>query len=55
MSRELKLRLLPWGLFVIGFLLLNRFGGIISGACIVVGIMMLIERRWPEKWGNEVQ
>jgi len=45
--------LLPWLLIVFGFFTLNMFNGIIAGACMVVGITMLIERIWPEKWDYE--
>ena len=47
------LSLLPWLLIAMGFLTLNMFQGFVAMACMVVGIVMLIERRWPEKWGDE--
>ena len=48
------MKLLPWLLIAFGFLTLNMFQGIIAVACMVTGIVMLIERRWPEKWSDEV-
>lgn len=53
MRREQKMRLLPWLLIVIGFLMLSQFDGFISITCFVIAITMLIERKWPEKWGSE--
>lgn len=49
-----KVKLLPWLLIVFGFFTLNMFQGAIALFCIVLGIVILIERRWPEKWGDEV-
>lgn len=46
---------IPFILFVFGFLTLDLFQGLVSIACIVIGIMMFIELRWPEKWGEEEQ
>lgn len=31
------------------------FQGYVALACMVIGITMLIERKWPEKWGDEGQ
>lgn len=44
---------LPWLLIVFGFFTLNMFQGYLALACMVIGIMMLIERIWPEKWDDE--
>ena len=46
---------MPWLLIVFGFLTLNMFQGYLSVVLIVIGIVMLIERRWPEKWGDEAK
>ena len=40
----------PWLLIVFGFLTLDMFQGYVALACMVIGITMLIERRWPEEW-----
>ena len=48
----MKRKLLPWLLIVFGFLTLNMFQGAIAITCMVIGIVMLIERVWPEKWGD---
>ena len=53
MSKEMKMRLLPWLLIFVGFYLLSFLPWMISCACMILGIVMLIERRWPEKWGTE--
>ena len=47
------LKAMPWLLIVLGFLTLNMFQGYVSIICMVIGIVMLLERRWPEKWGDE--
>lgn len=43
---------LPWLLIVFGFLTLNMFQGYVAITCMVIGIVMLIERKWPEKWDD---
>lgn len=52
-NNGLLMKALPFLLFVFGFLTLNMFQGYLALACMVIGIVMLIERKWPEKWGNE--
>ena len=47
------MKALSWLLIVFGFLTLNMFQGYVAFACMVIGIVMLIERVWPEKWGEE--
>lgn len=53
-KRNMKMTLLPFLLIVFGFLTLDMFQGFIALACMVIGIVMIIERIWPEKWGDEV-
>ena len=45
--------IMPLLVIVLGLLLLQLFGIYVGGLCIVFGIVMLIERKWPEKWENE--
>ena len=52
-KRSFLLTVLPWLLIVFVFFFLNMVQGFISITCMVIGIVMLIERRWPEKWGDE--
>ena len=52
-KRYLLMRTLPWLLIVFGFLTLNMFQGFVAITCMVIGIVMLIERVWPEKWNDE--
>lgn len=52
MSKEMKMRLLPWLLIFGGFYLLTKLPAVIAGGCMVVGIVMLIERICPEQWGE---
>ena len=54
-KNSLLMKVLPWLLIIIGFLTLNMFQGYVALACMVIGIAMLIERKWPEKWGDEGQ
>lgn len=49
---SIKMLLLPWFLIGLGFFELDMFQGFISVPCIVIGIVILIERRWPEKWNE---
>ncbi len=43
------MNVLPWLLIILGFLTLDMFQGYVSLACMVIGIVMLIERVCPEK------
>ena len=52
-TREKMMKALPWVLIFGGFYLLNMMPAIVAGGCMVVGITMLLERRWPEKWGEK--
>ena len=52
MSRRTK-KAMPWLLIVFGFLLTGMLPPFISGGCMLVGIVMLIERIWPEQWGTD--
>ena len=52
-NRSLLMKALPWLLIVFGFFTLNMFQGYLALACMVIGIVMKIERVWPEKWGKE--
>ena len=45
-------RMMPVFLIVFGFLSLSRIEPMIGFSSILLGIVMLIERRWPEKWGD---
>ena len=49
----MKMRLAPWLLIVLGFITLDKLQGVIAITCMVIGIAMLLERRWPEKWDNK--
>ncbi len=44
---------MPFLLIVFGFLTLDMFQGMIAMTCMVIGIVMLIESKWPEKWDDE--
>lgn len=46
-------KVMPWMLIVFGILNLNMFQGYLALTCMVIGIVMLIERIWPEQWGIE--
>lgn len=47
------MKALPWLLIIFGILTLNMFQGYLALACMVIGIVMLIERVWPEKWDED--
>ena len=47
------MKLLPLLLIVFGLFTLNMFQGYVALSCMVIGITMLIERIWPEKWDSE--
>lgn len=47
------MKAMPWMLIVFGFLTLNMFQGYLAITCMVIGIVMLIERLWPEKLYDE--
>lgn len=54
MRNKLLMKAMPWLLIVFGFFTLNMFQGYLALACMVIGIVILIERVWPENWGDEV-
>ena len=54
-NRSFLMKVLPWLLIVLGFLTLNMVQGFVAITCLVIGIVMLIERKWPEKWDDENQ
>jgi len=47
------MKILPVLLIMFGFLTLNMLQGFVAITCMVIGIVMLIERVWPEKWETE--
>ena len=53
MNKEMKMKALPWVLIVGGFYSLIKLPAVVAGALMVIGITMLIERRWPEQWDEE--
>lgn len=52
-NRSFLMTALPWLLIVMGFFTLNMLQGFVAIPCMVIGIVMLIERKWPEKWDDE--
>ena len=47
------MKVLPLLLIVFGFLTLNMFQGFVAITCLVIGIVILIERKWPETWNHD--
>ncbi len=44
-------KLYPYLLILLGLFLLLFIGqSLVAGACILIGIVMVIECIWPEKW-----
>ncbi len=51
--KRLWVKLLPYLLILFGFLVLSITNiGLVAGVIIMIGILMLLERIWPEKWGD---
>lgn len=49
-------RILPYVLILIGFFLLFFVGQAIpAGVCLLIGIVMIEERVWPEKWESDIK
>lgn len=47
-------KLSPYILIIIGLLLLFFINNALPvGVCVLLGLIMLIERKWPEKWETE--
>ena len=44
---------MPWLLILGGFFTLNMLPIFVGGACIIAGLVMIIEQLWPEKWDIE--
>ena len=48
------MKLRAWCLIILGLFLLFYLGmAQIAGVCLLIGIVMIIEKIWPEKWGTE--
>lgn len=52
MNTVLK-KLSPYLLIILGILLLFMNQPIPSGVCCLIGVVMIIESIWPEKWGAD--
>ena len=48
-KRNLAMKFLPWLLIILGFLTLDMFQGYFALSCILIAVVMFIERKWPEK------
>lgn len=47
-------KLYPYLLILLGLFLLLFIGqALVAGSCILIGIVMVIERIWPEKWAAD--
>ena len=51
-NKSFLMKAMPWLLIVFGFLSLAILPAPISFICMFIGIVMLFERIWPEKWGD---
>ena len=50
------IKLLPYLLILFGLLLLFIIGQAIpAGVCFLIGIVMILERIWPEKWESDIK
>ena len=52
-KNEKLMKAMPWLLIVFGFLSLTKIPAMIGWGIMGLGIVWLIERRWPEKWGTD--
>lgn len=52
-NRSFLMKALPWIIIAFSFLSLNKLPPALGWAGIIIGVVMLIERKWPEKWGDE--
>ena len=47
-------KLIPFFILFLGLFLIFIFDQTIpAGICFLIGIVMIIDNVWPEKWGNE--
>ncbi len=44
------MKAMPWLLNIGGFSFLSKITWYFPLGCMLVGIVMLIERKWPERW-----
>lgn len=54
-KRGLTMKVLPWLLIFGGFYFLSRLPWMVALGCMLIGIVMLIERIWPEKWASDTE
>lgn len=48
-------RLIPYLIIILGiFLLLFMGQAIAAGVCVLVGVVMIIEKIWPEQWDADI-
>ena len=46
--------LFPYLLILFGLIILFQFGqGPVAGVFVLIGIVMVVESIWPEKWGSD--
>lgn len=48
LSKEIKIKLLPWLLIFFGLLFLNYFKGLPGGVSMILGITIIVDRLLPE-------
>lgn len=54
-NHRILMAVMPWLLIVLGFLSLSILPPIVAGSCMLVGLVILIERIWPEKLDVDAQ
>ena len=52
MKNEKLMKAMPWLLIFGGFYALTILPPVVAGGCMVVGITVLLNQVWPEKWGE---
>jgi len=54
--KSLFLKSIPYLLILLGLFFLFKMNmPIPAGVCLLLGIVMILERIWPEKWGSEIK
>ena len=49
-NRSFLYKAIPWLIIAFGFLSLNIIPPMFGWLCILLGVVILIERKWPENW-----
>ena len=52
--KPIYIKFLPYLIIILGLFLLYKMNQPVpAGICILLGVVMIIERIWPEEWGKD--